>query len=207
MPLTEETFITAIATLKRAYLNWKLPKDSVDTWQKTLAISIADALLLQTTIDWVSNKTNPPNSPAEIIKHGKELYIATQDSADTSAEILISSARNAYYDTDVFEEFKAQYEDSIAAAISGAPAQEAYIKENIRTRSSNPKILILVYDAVKGDLKDCFTGDAEHGIEFLRTQIKKKWDTKMSDAATAFLKSGKTDYRKLSGGNFGYLEA
>lgn len=206
MPLTEETFITAIATLKRAYLNWELPKDSVDTWQKTLAISIADALLLQTTMSWVSNKTNPPNSPAEIIKHGKELYIATQDSADTSAEILISSARNAYYDTDDFEEFNEQYKDSFAAGL-GTPAQEAYIKENIRTRSSNPKVLILVYDEVKGDLKDCFTGDAEHGIEFLRNQIKKKWNTKMSDVATAYLKSGKTDYRKLSGGNFGYLEA
>lgn len=197
MPLTEETFITAIDTIKQAYINWELPEDSVDTWYKTLSLSITDELLLRTTIDWVSSKTNSPNSPADIIKHGKDMYISSHDSADASAEILLESARSAYYVTDDFLSFDEMYRNSFASA-SGIPSQEVYIKENIRNRSSNPKVLILVYDEVKGDLKSCFTGDAEHGIDFLRGQIKKKWNDKMTDAAKDFLRTG---------GSSGYLEA
>lgn len=89
----------------------------------------------------------------------------------------------------------------------GTQVQEAYIKESIRTRSSNPKILILVYDELKGEVQDCFTGDAEHGIDFLRTHIKKTWNAKSTDAAKQFLLSGKTEFKRLTVGGYGQLEA
>ena len=80
----------------------------------------------------------------------------------------------------------------------GTPAEEAFIVDNIRKSSSNPKILILVYDELKGEVEGCFKGDAEHGIEFLRNHIKKNWNTKVDDAVKEYLKSG---------GSYGQLEA
>lgn len=206
MNLTDTTFVTIIATLKKAYLNWELPEQSIETWKNILALSVSDELLPRIVLDWVSNKTNPPINPAEIIQHGHNMAKAEFDNADISADLIISGARNAYYVTDDFINFTAMYENSFESA-RGTPAQEAYIRENIRNRSSNPKILILVYDELKGSVKECFTGDAEHGIEFLRNNIKKSWKEKVDDAVKEYLKSDNTDFRRLTGSSYGQLEA
>ncbi len=206
MKLTSKTFKDSLTALESTYLNWKLPKDSVTTWKKVLSLVISDEFYPMVILDWISHITTPPKNPAEIIKHASEMVSKEYGSADTSADIIINSARNAYYASDDFINFTAMYENSFESA-RGTPAQEAYIKENIRNRSSNPKILILVYDELKGSVKECFTGDAEHGIEFLRNNIKKNWKEKVDDAVKEYLKSGNTDFRRLTGSGYGQLEA
>lgn len=205
MRLTDNTFAATITALQHAYLNWELPGESIITWKNVLSLSISDELLPRVITDWILSMTTPPKNPAEIIKHASKMVTDKCDSADTSAEILIDSARNAYYASDDFLTFADEYSNSFAAAM-GTPAQEAYIIENIRKRSSSPSVLIFVYDDCKGALRDCFTGDAEHGVEFLRTQIKKNWNEKASNAAKEFLISGETEFMGLPGGNYGMLE-
>ena len=205
MELTDMTFATIIAALKKAYLNWELPEESVEMWKNIMAVSVSEELLPVIIMDWVSNKTAPPKNPAEIIKLASKMVAEEWDSADASAEILIDSARNAYYASDDFLTFADEYDNSFASAF-GMPAQEAYIKENIRTHSSNPKILILVYDELKGEVEDCFKGDAEHGVEFLRNHIKNRWNTKVDEAAKEFLKSGNSDFKRITGSSYGMLE-
>lgn len=206
MKLTNKTFKNTIQALQKNYLNWELPDESVTAWKNVLALSISDELFPMVILDWITTVTAPPKNPAEIIKHAGKMVADKLGNADTSADIIIDSARNAYYVTDDFENFTAEYENSFASVL-GTPAQEAYIKENIRNRSSNPKILILVYDELKGSIKECFTGDAEHGIEFLRNSIKKSWKEKVDDAVKEYLKSGNTDFRRLTGSSYGQLEA
>ena len=207
MKLSANTFAEAIDALHQAYMNWELPDDSITVWKNILALSISDELLLKVVLDWILNKTTPPKNPAELIKHGRDIFNSDYDNADTAAQILIDSARNAYYTTDDFLTFADEYEGSFAAVIAGKSTQDAYIIDSIREHSSSPNILIMVFDEVKGDLKDCFTGDAEHGIEYLRTHIKKSWNAKLTDAAKVFLTSGETDLRRLLGDNSGNLEA
>ena len=206
MELTDMTFATIIAALKKAYLNWELPEESIEMWKNILAVSVSEELLPVIIMDWVSNKSTAPKNPAEIIQYGRNMFSAEHDGADTSAEIIIDSARNAYFVSDDFLTFADEYSNSFASAL-GTPTQEAYIVDNIRKRSNNPKILILVYDECKGSVKDCFTGDAEHGVEFLRNHIKKSWNTKVDEAAKEFLKSDNADFKRLTGSNNGYLEA
>lgn len=205
MKLTDNTFVNMIATLKKTYINWELPESSVDVWFNILTLAVSDELLPIIILNWVSNKSTAPKNPAEIIQHGRNMVKSEYDSADTESELIIESARNAYYATDDFLTFADMYSDSFAAAL-GTPAQEAYIKENLRKHSSNPQVLILVYDELKGEVKDCFTGDAEHGVEFLRTHIKKSWNAKLDDTAKAFLKSGNTDFIRLAGNDYELLE-
>lgn len=190
MKLSDTTFVTIIATLKKAYLNWELPEQSIETWKNILALSVSDELLPRIVLDWVSNKTTAPKSPAELIQYGRNRFNAQYDSADTAADLIITSARDAYYVTDDFEDFTIEYENSFEAAISGRPAQEAYIVNTIKEHSSNPKVLIMVYDELKGEVQDCFTGDAENGVEFLRNHIKKSWTKKIDEVAKDFLVSG-----------------
>lgn len=192
MKLTNKTFNSAIKTLHNTYLNWELTEAQATIWKKVLELSISDELLPKVILSWMINVTTPPKNPAEIIKHASDMITNEYDSADTTAEILIDSARKAYRVSDDFLAFVEQYDDSFAALI-GNPAEDAYIRYNINKRSSNPKILIVVYDEYKGALKECFTGDAEHGIEFLRTQIKKSWSAKTVVVAKAFLTSGQTE--------------
>lgn len=206
MNLTDTTFVTIIATLKKAYLNWELPESSIEVWKNILAISVSDELLPLIILDWVSNKTNPPINPAEIVKYGQDIFKSQFDSADVSAELIISSARNAYYSTEDFEMFTDIYSDSFAAVVNDMPAQEAYIKEKIREHSSNPKVLILVYEELKGEVRDCFIGDAEHGVEFLRNRIIKIWNTKIDDVAKDYLVSGNSDFNRLTENYKGLLE-
>ena len=198
MKLTNKTFNDMIEALEKNYINWELPDESLATWKNVLALSISDELFPKVILDWILTVTTPPKNPAEIIKHGSDMFKKKYDSADTSAEILLGSARKAYTVSDDFLSFADMYQDSFASAISGIPAEEAYIAYSIKEHSGTPNVLILVYDEVKGDLKSCFTGDAEHGVEFLRGQIKKKWNEKMTDAAKDFLRTG---------GSSGYLEA
>lgn len=207
MQLTDNTFKKMMGILHDTYTDWGLSSRQESIWRHVLASKVSDELLARIVPEWIANESKPPKVPADLVHYLDEKIKKQFDSAEVSAEIIISGALSAYRVTDEFESFKDMYRDSFAAAISGAPEQEAYIKEQIRTRSSNPKVLILVYDEVKGDLKDCFTGDAEHGIEFLRNQIKKKWNTQTTEIVNAFLKSGKTDYRMLSRNNKGLLEA
>lgn len=205
MELTDTTFTAMIEALEKTYLNWELPDESLIAWKNVLASSISEELLPRVIADWMLNKTAAPKNPAEIIQYGREMFSAGLDSADISAELIIDSARNAYYVTDDFLTFADGYENSFAAAL-GTPAQEAYIVDNIRKRSNNPKILILVYDELKGELKDCFTGDAEHGVDFLRTHIKKTWNAKSNDAAKHFMISGNTEFKRLTVGDRGMLD-
>lgn len=190
MKLTDTTFVSIFATLKRAYINWELPESSAEIWKNILAISVSDELLPVIIADWILNKTNPPRNPAEIIQHGRNLFDSQHDSADTAAQILIDSARNAYCVTNDFENFINEYEDSFEAVISDRPPQEAYIVNTIREHSSNPKVLIMIYDELRGEVQDCFTGDAEHGVEFLRNHIKKSWNTRIDEVVKDFLVSG-----------------
>lgn len=205
MKLTNKTFKTMIQTLQKTYLNWELPDENVTIWKNVLALSISDELLPKVILDWVLNVTTPPKNPAEIIKHASEMVSKEYGSADDVAGLLINSARNAYYATDDFLTFADEFSNSFASII-GTPSQEAYIKENIRKHSSNYKILIMVYDELKGEIKDCFTGDAEHGVEFLRTHIKKNWNAKTADVAKQFLISGESDFKRLLGVSYGSLE-
>lgn len=207
MKLTNRTFNNSIEALKNTYLNWELPEESVITWKNVLALAISEELFPKVIADWMLHKTVAPKNPAEIIQHGRNMFNAEYGSADTEAELIIKSARSAYYSTEDFEAFTDMYRDSFASILSGISYQEAYIKENIREHSSNPKVLILVYDELKGEVQDCFTGDAEHGVEFLRNHIKKNWNMKIDEVVKAFLVSGNTDFRKLTGNNCGLLEA
>ena len=206
MQLTDKTFVNMIATLKKTYINWELPDESVDIWMKILALSVSDEMLPIIILNWVSNKATAPKNPAEIIQHGHNMFNAKYGSADTEAELIIESARSAYYASDNFLTFADTYENSFAAALSGMPAQEAYIKDSIKNHSSNPKVLILVYDELKGEVKDCFTGDAEHGVEFLRNHIKKHWNEKINEVVKDFLVSGNIDFNRLIGNHNRLLE-
>lgn len=189
MKLTSKTFKDGLTALENAYVNWKLPKESLSTWKNTLALAISDEFYPMVILDWITHMTTPPKNPAEIIKRASEMVRVDYGSADSEAELLIESGRNAYYSTDDFLFFADQYENSFAALL-GTPVQEAYILNNIQKHSSSPKILIMVFDEYKGTMKDCFRGDAESGIEFLRNNIKKSWNIKTTEAAKIFLKSG-----------------
>ncbi|MBQ1295253.1 MAG: hypothetical protein IIY21_14520 [Clostridiales bacterium] len=206
MRLSDRTFAEAVDALHQAYTSWELPDTSITTWKNVLALSISDELLPAVILDWVMTVTTPPKNPAEIIKHANEMVRNEYDGADTAAQILIDSARNAYYATDDFLTFADEYSGSFASML-GQPAQEAYVIHNIRQQATSPNILILVYDELKGELKDCFTGDAEHGVDFLRTHIKKTWNAKSTDTAKQFLISGKTEFKRLTDGGYGQLEA
>lgn len=189
MKLTDKTFAEMITALQDTYINWELPEGSVTTWKNALAVSIVDELLPQVILDWVLNVTTPPKNPAEIIKHASDMVKKKYGSADTSADILIESARNAYTVSNDFISFVEDYKDSFASAF-GTPAEEAYIMQKVFDNSGSPSVLIMVYDEYKGELKDCFTGDAERGVEFLRNQIKKKWNEKATETAKDFLRTG-----------------
>ena len=193
MELSNKTFMDAVDALHLAYMNWELPDDSITIWKSILALAISDELLPVVILDWISHVTTPPKNPAEIIKYANEKIRKEYGNADSETELLIESSRNAYYASDDFLAFADVYADSFEAAISGKPAQEAYILDNIRKRSGSPNILIVVFDELKGDIQDCFTGNAERGIEFLRTQIKKSWNAKTVVVAKAFLTSGQTE--------------
>lgn len=206
MKLTNKTFKNMIQALQKNYLNWELPDESVTAWKNVLALSISDELLPMVILDWITTVTAPPKNPAEIIKHAGKMIADKWDNADTSADIIIDSARNAYYATDDFLTFADDYSNSFAS-VFGTPAQEAYIKNNINKRSTSPKVLILVYDECKGAVKDCFKGDAEHGVDFLRNQIKKSWNAKLADDIKKFLISDDNDIKRLLGGAYGSLEA
>jgi hypothetical protein len=64
-----------------------------------------------------------------------------------------------------------------------------------------------VYDELKGEVEDCYTGDAEHGVEFLRNHIKKSWNTKIDEAVKDFLVSGNSDFSRLAENHNGFLES
>ena len=206
MKLTNRTFNDSIEALKNTYLNWELPEESVITWKNVLALAISEELFPKVIADWMLHKTVAPKNPAEIIQHGHNMFNAEYGSADTEAELIIESARSAYYVSDDFLTFADTYENSFAAALSGMPAQEAYIKDSIKNHSSNPKVLILVYDELKGEVKDCFTGDAEHGVEFLRNHIKKHWNEKINEVVKDFLVFGNIDFNRLIGNHNRLLE-
>ena len=206
MKLTNKTFNATIKTLHNTYMNWEISEAQATLWKKVLALVISDEFYPMVILDWISHITTPPKNPAEIIKHASEMVSKEYGSADAETELLISSSRDAYYVTEEFQTFAEDYADSFAS-ILGTPAQEAYIKENIRKHSSCYKVLIMVYDELKGEIKGCFTGDAEHGVEFLRTHIKKNWNAKTADVAKQFLISGETDFKRLLGGDYGQLEA
>lgn len=196
MKLTSKTFKTVIATLQETYSGWALSDNQLKIWKVILTKAVSDELLLNIVLNWIEDKTQPPKNPAEIIKQGRNMFGTKYDSADTAAQILIDSAKNAYGVTEDFEDFTIEYENSFEAAISGRPAQEAYIVSNIREHSSNPKVLIMVYDELKGEVQDCFTGDAENGVEFLRNHIKKSWTKRIDEVAKDFLISG-TSIKRL----------
>lgn len=206
MKLTDSRFKSVIDTLCDAYPGWNLPDNQKKIWKIVLKRTISDELLPQVIADWISYTVNPPKNVAEIIKYGQDIFKSQFDSADVSAELIISSARNAYYSTDDFEMFTDIYSNSFAAVVNDMPAQEAYIKENIRKHSSNPKVLIMVYDELKGEVKDCFTGDAEHGVAFLRNHVIKIWNTKIDDVAKDYLVSGNSDFNRLTENYKGLLE-
>lgn len=189
MKLTDETFNNMLDALEQNYLNWELPDESLTTWKKLLALSISEELLPKIILDWILNVKEPPKSATDIIRYGRDMYKKEVDSADVSAEILIDSARNAYTATDDFLVFADEYRDSFASAL-GRPAEEAYIAYKIKEHSVSPKVLIMVYDELKGEVQDCFTGDAENGVEFLRNHIKKSWTKRIDEAAKDFLISG-----------------
>lgn len=188
MELTNTTFTRAMEALSDTHIDWKLPKAKLNVWHKTLAVAISDEFFPKVILDWMINVPAPPKMAAEIIKHSREMVIKEYGSADTAAEILIDSARSAYTISRDFMDFADEYNNSFASAIR--PAEEAYILNKIKERSKSSNILIFVFDEIKGGLKDCFSGDEEHGIEFIRTHIKKKWQTVANDAANEFLKSG-----------------
>jgi len=193
MKLTSKTFKNGLTALESTYLNWTLPKESITAWKNVLASAISDELYPMVILEWVSHMTTPPKNPAEIIKYASDMVAKEYGNADTEADILINSARNAYYATEDFEAFSEMYSDSFAAMISGMSDQDAYVVNEIQKHSNNPKVLILVYDELKGEVSDCFKGDTEHGVEFLRNHIKKNWNAKSTDAARAYLMSGKSN--------------
>lgn len=206
MKLTKQTFNRMIDALKFANTGWKIPDAQAELWRKVIAREISEEFYPMVILDWISHVTTPPKGPAEIIKYANEMVSKEYGSADAETELLISSSRDAYYATEDFQTFEEAYAGSFEHIRSDMPAQEAYIKENVRKHSSCYQVLILVYDELKGEIQDCFKGDAEHGIDFLRTHIKKTWNAKSTDAAKQFLISGKTDIGGLTGGNRGMLE-
>lgn len=207
MQLTDTTFKKIIGILRETYAEWKLSNRQESIWRYVLASKVSNELLPIIVSEWISNESKPPKTPADLV-HYLDAKIKRQfDSADVSAELIISSARNAYYSSDDFEMFTDMYSDSFAAVISGMPAQEAYIKESIREHSSNPKVLIFVYDELKGEVEDCYTGDAEHGVEFLRNHIKKSWNAKIDEVVKDFLVSGNSDFSRLAENHNGFLES
>lgn len=207
MQLTDTTFKKMVGILRETYTDWKLSNRQESIWRYVLASKVSNELLPIIVSEWISNESKPPKAPAELVHYLDEKIKKQFDSADVSAELIISSARNAYHSTEDFETFTEVYRDSFAAIISGMPAQEAYIKENIRDHSSNPKVLIMVYDELKGEVKDCFTGDAAHGVEFLRNHIKKGWNTKIDEVVKDFLVSGNSDFNRLIENHNGLLES
>lgn len=197
MKLTNQTFEAMIEILSNTYEGWELlgPKEKI--WKVALTKCVSDEFLLRIVTDWISTKTQPPKNPAELTQHGHDMIKKGFDSAEIAAEIIIDSARKAYYVTDDFQTFTEEYSNSFASML-GMPTEDAYVIDNIQKRSSNPKVLIMVYDELKGEVRECFTGDAENGVEFLRQHIKKSWNMKADESINDFL---------ISGGNYGELEA
>lgn len=193
MKLTSKTFKNGLTALESTYLNWTLPKESITAWKNVLASAISDELYPMVILNWVSHMTTAPKNPAEIIKYASDMVAREYGNADAEADILINSARNAYYATEDFVAFSEEYSNSFAAMINDMSDQDAYVIYEIQKQSSSPKVLILVYDELKGEVSDCFKGDAEHGLEFLRTHIKKSWNAKSTDAAREYLVSGKSN--------------
>ena len=205
MKLTNRTFKNMIGILRDTYTDWGISVNQIAIWRDVLASKVSDEFLPKIVAEWIANESKPPMTPAELIHYLDDQIKDEFDSADTCADIIINSARNAYYATDDFQTFVDDYNESFASLL-GTPAQEAYIIDNIRHQSNNPKVLIFVYDELKGEVKDCFTGAAEHGVEFLRNHIKKNWKIKLDDTVKAFLTSGNTDFRRLVGNDCGLLE-
>lgn len=206
MRLTDSTFKKMIGVLRETYTDWKLSTRQEPIWKYTLTSKISDEILPRIVSEWISNEATPPKTPADLVHYLDKEIKKQFDSADVSATLIIDSARDAYYATDEFESFSEAYIHSFAYMVDARPTQEAYVIDSIQKHSSSPKILILVYDELKGEVQDCFTGDAEHGVEFLRNHIKKSWNVKVDEAAKQFLKSGNTDIGGLTGGNRGMLE-
>lgn len=188
MKLTNKTFNSTIKTLHNAYLNWELPDSAITVWKNILALSISDEFLPKVILDWMLTMTEPPKNPAEIIKHANEMVIKEYGSAESEVEILIDSVRNVYSASEDYYSFLDKYEDSFSSG-----SENSYILNNIKKYSGRPSVLIFVYYEYEGALKDCFRGDAGHGIEFLRTQIKKCWQSRATDCARRFLISGETE--------------
>lgn len=203
MKLKDTTYKKMIEIMQDTYVDWVLSGNQYELWRHVLASKVSDEFFPRIISEWISNESKPPKTPADLVHYLDNKLKKQFDSADTVAQILINSARNAYYVTEDFEEFTIKYENSFEAAISGRSSQDAYIINDINKHSSNPKVLIMVYDDLKGEIKDCFTGDAEHGVEFLRNHIKKSWNTRLDDTVKDFLVSGISDISDSTD----YLEA
>lgn len=207
MKLTNKTFKNMLEALEKNYLNWELPDESLSTWKNVLALVISDEFYPVVILDWITHVITPPKNPAEIIKHACDMVAKEYGNADAEANIIINSARNAYRFTEEFEAFSESYSNSFASLINDMPEQDAYIINEIQNHSNSPKVLIQVYDELKGEVSDCFKGGAEQGVDFLRTHIKKNRDAKVAESVKGFLVSGETNYRRLTGNAHRLLEA
>lgn len=206
MKLTSKIFKDNLTTLESTYLDWKLPSESVTPWKNVLASAISGEFYPVVIMDWITHMITPPKNPAEIIKHAYDMVAKEYGNADAEADIIINSARNSYGVTEEFEEFSRAYKNSFAAIINDMPEQEAYIVYEIQKHSQSPKVLIRVYDELKGEVSDCFQGGVEQGVDFLRAHIKKNRDVKVAESVKGFLVSGETDFRRLTENNYGLLE-
>lgn len=207
MRLTNKTFKNMLEALENNYLNWELPDESLSTWKNVLALVISDEFYPVVILDWITHVITAPKNPAEIIKHAYDMVAKEYGNADAEADIIINSARNAYHVTEEFEAFLEVYSDSFAATINDMTAQDAYVINEIQNRSNSPKVLIRVYDDLKGEVSVCFKGGAEQGVDFLRTHIKKTRDAKVAESVNRFLISGETNFRRLPGNTNRLLEA
>lgn len=206
MRLTNKTFILAMDKLAESNMDWKLPESKIQTWCNLVALAISDEFFPKVILDWMLTETVPPKSATEIIKHAYDMVAKEYGNADTEADIIINSARNAYHVTEEFEEFSESYRNSFAAIINDMPEQEAYIVYEIQKHSQSPKVLIRAYEELNGEVRDCFQGGVEQGVDFLRAHIKKNRDAKVAESVKGFLVSGETDFSRLTGNTNRLLE-
>lgn len=201
MKLTEKTFNSGITLLKNNYLNWDIPDDTTYYWFGACSDVISEEIFPIIIMHWVRYNTTPPTCAADFVAHGEAMVKSTCDSADIACDLILNSAQAAYWGYPEYRDFEDRYTGSFAETIDaslGITPQEVYIHNQIRTASKNSEVVIYIFDELKGEVKDCFIGDTQNGISFLRTHIKKKWeDTVHSFASKCLLSDQLTIARNL----------
>ena len=94
-----------MAILYTNYADWQLSDEQFKIWKHVLTSKTSNELLPRIIEEWIANESKPPKTPADLVNYLGANLKKQFGSAEAESDIIISSARKAYYVTDDFQTF------------------------------------------------------------------------------------------------------